>query len=420
MTSLKNIKDEFGKYLQIKDKNVLDLILAIVIGNTLIDSGSLWLFLIGASSSGKTSLTDPLLAIPSTYFCDDVSPKTFLSGFRMGGKFQSLLDILNKKTVVFSDFSTILSKNQEARGEILAQFRRIYDGKMDKATGTGQQKWSGKIGVIAAATPDLYNHLEVGRSAGERFMYYCMSSSSDKEMLLKQRGSSVSPSAITEAMKPLYYEYVHEVKDFVSRNGMPEFTLTPEQYDRVENAAIFCVKSKATIRVDFKTGTVAGMPVRASAGRDNRAFGTLLRALQIMDSYEQKTIHTTVSDERIALVERCAYSAISTERRKILEVLADNGGEMTSSAIGATHGVGLPKDAVDKFIAPLHAVGLINKNTSNRAFKWFIGDKETREFIIKVSADMREDLPPSKDVVEGGGEPEEPWESPFQAEIDKF
>lgn len=420
MTSLQDIKSELNKHLSIKDPFVLDLVFACILGNTLIETGSIWMLLVGSSSTGKTSITNPLLALPTTYFLDDITNKTFLSGFRMNGKFQNLLDIINRKTVIFSDFSTILSKNQEQRGEILAQFRRIADGQMDKATGTGTMKWAGKIGILAASTPDIYNHLEVVRSAGERFLYYFMSATSNKDMLVKQRDNLSSPQAITDALKPLYYEYVHAVKDFIMRESMPEFKLTPDQYARTDRAVIFCVKSKSTIRTDYRTGAVAGMPQTASIGRDNRAFMTLLKALQIMDAYENKTIHTPVSDARIDLIEKCAYSAICTERRKILEVLADTRESMSGSEIGLTHGVGMPKEAVEKFIAPLHAVGIINRHKLGTAFKWFIGDENTRAFILKVSAEMQEEVPPELDKTEGDAAEEEEWGVPRQREDEKF
>ena len=124
MISLTDIKNEFRKYLLFKDENIIDLALATILGNVLLEKSRIWLLLVGSSGSGKTSIVDPLRNVPLTYFLDDISPNAFLSGY-MGGK-QSLLqkitfDPVTKthkpKTIVFSDFTTILSKNQEARGE---------------------------------------------------------------------------------------------------------------------------------------------------------------------------------------------------------------------------------------------------------------------------------------------------------------
>lgn len=422
--TLDDIKAEFAKHLQFKDTTAIDLVLATILGNTLL-RGRIWLLLIGSSGSGKTSIVDPLRSLPTTFFLDDVSPNAFLSAY-MGGK-QSLLqkitmDPLTKKhvpkTIVFSDFTTILSKNQEARGEILSQFRVIYDGKMDKGTGVGHFKWEGKIGALCCATQNIYNHLEAGRSMGERFTYFVMPADTDKAMLLKQRESSVSPEEITASITPMYYDYCFSVKDYIVNNGLPELNLSPEQYDRIENSAIFCVKSKANVQTDYKTGKALGMPEKASATRDNRAFMTLLHMLHILEchdhsiSYPKDKKVLPVSEKNIQIIERCGYSAIPTERRKILEALVYSSEGMTSSQIGAVNSIGVSKESIEKFVAPLHAIGIINKRVSGTIHKWCVNDENIRSFIKKVSVALKEEEKKTLDIFEAGATEEDLYGDP--------
>ncbi len=56
MTKLADIKEEFGKYIIVKDKWAIDTILATIIGNQTLERDPLWLMMIGTSSGGKTTL----------------------------------------------------------------------------------------------------------------------------------------------------------------------------------------------------------------------------------------------------------------------------------------------------------------------------------------------------------------------------
>ena len=387
---LQEVRDEFAKYIILKDPWALDMVLATVIGNAFIDRDPIWTALVAPSSGGKSTLIAPLVGLSSVHFVDDVTEKTFLSGYKVKGKDMSLLSLIGKNGVIaFSDFTSILSKNPVSRGEILTQLKLIYDGKMTKHTGTGSGAWDGKIGLIAASTPDIYSQLESGRSMGERFMYYSMNQPTDEEIEEKQNSVRMSSKAITEVMKLHYKDYCVSVRDFITENDFSFLRITPEQRARIKNAAIFAVNGKATVHTDHRTGKVDEIPNKASIGRDNKMFDALLLTLQAMDAFEHDDPVRDISDDRISMIEKCAYSSITRERRKILEVLAyasDQQG-MTASAIGAQDGLGLDKQAIEKYLWPLHAVGMVSKLTTG-AHKWYIKDEHTREFVMKVSKDV--------------------------------
>ena len=165
--------------------------------------------------------------------------------------------------------------------------------------------------------------------------------------------------------------------------------MTEDQRARIRQAAMFCVNGKATVHTNFKSGKVDQIPNKAGVGRDSKMFDGLLHATQLMDAYEADDIHVAVSDDRIAMVEKCAYSSITRERRKILEVLAASESALTPTQIGAMEGLGLEKASVEMYLHPLHAVGLLKKETVG-AHKWLIADDEVRAFIKKVSVNVTE------------------------------
>jgi len=387
---LQDIKNEFSKYLVIKDEWAIDMVIATLIGNLVLKEDPVWLMIVGISSGGKTSIIAPCAGLKQVIFCDDISEKTFLSGYKVKGKDTSLLNKLGGGIMAFSDFTTMLSKNPMSKGEILAQFKMVYDGKLTKHTGTGTLEWEGRVGLIAASTPDVYYHLESSRSMGERFIYYWMDQPTDLEVAKKRETRTLSSKEITLVMQRMYGDYVREIANAVLERGMPTFNLTEAQHEAIRTAAIFSVNGKTTVHTDFKSGKVDQIPNKAGVGRDNNTLYVLIRALHLIDCFENNDWNLPVSERIIHIAEKCSYSSINRERRKILEVLTMQEKPLASVDIGAAEGLGMEKDSIEKYLTPLHAVGLIRKKIGNPN-KWYIGDEATRDFVKKVSVTVKDE-----------------------------
>ena len=381
---LQDIKNEWEKYIVLKDHYTVDMMLATVIGNMLLDRDPIWLMVVAPSSGGKTTLLAPITDIKNVYFVDDLTEKTLLSGYKIKGQSSSLLHTIGSGIMAFSDFTSILSKNPVSRGEILSQLKLVYDRKVSKYTGTGGVKWEGKIGFIGCATADIYYHLEAGRSMGERFIYYWMDTPTDDEITAKQSTTNVSAKEMNDVMKIHYKEYYDNIAEWVKKHGEPTLKMTDEQKDRIRKASKFCVAGKATVHTNFKSGKVDQIPQKASVGRDYKSFEALLLSLQVMWCYETGDPNACVQDFHIDIVEKCAYSSINRERRMVLEILANSDKELSATQIGNSRGFNLEKDGVMVYLNPLFAVGLIKRTVNSNAFKWFIEDDWIKFFINKV------------------------------------
>ena len=393
MTHLSDIKKKFEEFAVIKDEHVLDMLLATFVGNMIIPKDPIWTMIIAPSSGGKTLLISPFTNINHAFFVDDLTEKTLLSGFKVKGKETSLLKQIGSGMLCISDYTSILSKNDISRKDILTQLRMVYDGNFIKRTGTGVLEWHGKIGMIAGCTPDIYHYLENERSAGERYIYYWMDQPTDDEIISKQRQVHISSKEITDIMRELYRSYIDDITTWTNKHGIPELSVTDEQRKDIGRAAIFCVNGKTVVRTDYKTGKPDAIPTKAGVGRDAKMFDTILHTLQVMDCYEHGDATRTVQPWMIRIIEKLAYSSINRERRKILEILVDNGGAMTSSQIGAYEGLGLEKDSVNKYLVPLHAVGLVKKKTGGGAFSWFVDDTYVIDFITRAKHTMVDHTP---------------------------
>jgi len=390
------IKEEFEKYLVMADDRIIDLVLATIIGNALIPRDPLWLMIIAPSSGGKSTFLAPAAGVPGVHFFDDLTEKTFLSGYKVKGKETSLLKIIGSGVMCFSDFTSIISKNPVSRGEILGQLRLVYDGNFSKRTGTGEITWKGKMGFLGASTPDIYFHLESSRSMGERFVYYSLIQPTDEEIVRKQETVMMSSKEIAQTLQPMYQEFCSGIHKYVEENGVPELKMTSAQQAAVHRAAIFCVSAKATVHLDFKTSKPDALVNRPGVGRDRKMFNTLLHTLQLMNCYEHGITDLPVEDWMVKLVEKCAYSSVSRERRKILEILTAYDKPMSASHIGYTDDFGLPKESVEKYLHVLHAVALVQKKKDGNNFVWYIESEETKEFIRSVAnlSPEKRELPP--------------------------
>lgn len=392
---LAQLKDEFSKYIVLRDPWVLDMIIGTVIGNSLIERDPIWTMVVAPSSGGKSTLLAPLSGLGFVHFIDDMTEKTLISGYKLKGKDMSLLSAIGSKGVMaFSDFTSILSKNPLSRGEILTQLKLVYDGKLTKFTGTGKGAWDGKIGFIGAATPDIYTMLESSRSMGERFVYYWMEQPTDGEIADKQKEVKLSAKNISLLMEEHYKDYCRGVSQWVEKHGVPELQVTDEQRARIRKAVIFCVNGKATVHTDIRTGFVDQIPNKAGIGRDNKMFDALMLIMQIMDAYETDNPDMVVSDERVSMIEKCAYSSITREKRKLLEILANAPQSgLNATEIGASEGLGLSKKPVERLMDPLHAVGLVRKVIAGRTdHRWVLGNDNDRDFILSVSKNVTESL----------------------------
>jgi macrodomain Ter protein organizer (MatP/YcbG family)/DNA-binding transcriptional ArsR family regulator len=356
-----------------------------VIANQLIDLDPVWSLIIGGSSGGKSTLLAPLVNIEKVHFVDDVTEKTFLSGYKVKGKSASLLQMIGSGMMIFSDFTSILSKNHVSRGEILSQFRLIYDRKLVKHTGTGSVKWEGKMGVLAGATPEIYYHLESGQAMGERWIYYFLDVPSDEAMSKKQSTTNTSAKDITDIMSIHYKDYYNDVRDWIEKHGVPKLNMNEHQRERVRQASMFCVEGKTTVHTNFKSGKIDQIPNKASVGRDFKSFEAILLAFQIMYCYETGNPDASVQDWMLDITDKCSYCSINRERRAILEILARTKDHLSASQIGSSDGFGLEKQGVELYLAPLFAVGLIKRDVSSNSFKWYMEDGPKKDFVNKVA-----------------------------------
>lgn len=169
-TEFERVRDAWAEAMRWRDdlERVLITMLAVCLSTEQIGD-QLFLQIIGDAGSGKTKFCDALLVSKYCY------PLEHLTGFHSGfkgdaGKGYSLLDRINRKTLVTPEGDVIISSPKFA--EIMSQQRRIFDGtsgasyknKMEDDRHTGlRTPW------IMAGTPELMLNSDQSR-LGDRFL----------------------------------------------------------------------------------------------------------------------------------------------------------------------------------------------------------------------------------------------------------
>lgn len=157
-------------YLE-EDNVIVRIVYASYLAN-LVKGPPVWLMVLGPPSCGKTELIMTLCKAQRSMVYSTISAAALLSGY------DSDVSILNPKAngkvLIVGDMSTMITGNKERLGEALGMLRHLYDGRVIRPTGKELLEFEGKVGFMAACTPDIDEYREFMASLGERYLYVKM------------------------------------------------------------------------------------------------------------------------------------------------------------------------------------------------------------------------------------------------------
>src|SRR3990167_5437867 len=140
---LKKLQVAVAKVYLVADPYAVKFLVANMISHKL-GMDPVWSVLVAPSGGGKSEFINMLSACRDVYPLSTLTSHTFISGMKKTGQDTSfLLKIKDKNKenngiITFKDMTSLLSENQEDRSAIMGQLREIYDGKYNKAFGTGE------------------------------------------------------------------------------------------------------------------------------------------------------------------------------------------------------------------------------------------------------------------------------------------
>lgn len=351
------------------DEGSIAIMFAIIIGSWT-KLKPIWLYLIGATSGGKSTLIEAFEKVPGVHGISDLTPNTFLSGAKNSTKETSLLKRLgNNFTVTMKDFTTIMEKSDDAQSAIIAQMREIYDGAITKETGNGETiSWGvpvkGKATFIMASTEAVYILQDKFADMGTRAINYVLKDQDRKSFTKRALRNNTREQRDMEEIQELFKAFVEQE----IRKLPAELPYVSEEIeDNLIEIAEFTSRCRSSVRRDYRGAKNLALSAEMPARMAKQLLGAVQLLIQIG------------GEKYIGDVYKCGFDSIIKQRRLALETLAKHA-RVTRS--GMADSINYPPERCEEWIEDLHMFGIVYRiSRSGRQF-WAL-KAEYKELICK-------------------------------------
>jgi hypothetical protein len=177
--TLAEVEAVYARWFAGNDRVPLRAALAAYVANEHLDGDPVWVMLVGGSGRGKTEHATPLAKLPHVRIISTLTGEAaLLSGTprkdtSKGATGGILCQLGDHGMLVIKDFTSIISMHRDARAQVLAALREIYDGQWSREIGADGGRtltWSGKLGVLACCTSLIDRAHAVMAAMGDRFL----------------------------------------------------------------------------------------------------------------------------------------------------------------------------------------------------------------------------------------------------------
>jgi hypothetical protein len=307
-----------------------------------------WPILVAPPGCGKAELINPMLGLPNVHLIDSVTPSTFISGRapepgKPKGRDGLLERIGNNATVLFPDFSTVLSKHRDQRGEIFSQLRRLYDGYLRKEVGIDRlvNHWQGRLTIGAAVRPAIDKYTSVFRDLGDRFVLirWKRIGGVDAALTAMHQNHAAKDAAMRGAIQAL----------FAALKSAPEPGL-PASIERATAWALpppIIAVGRTAVERDDKVSP----PIRPRSGRVHAPVAAVLSVAEGLDGRD------SVTEFDLGIFHRVAFDTLHPARASALR----------STARGMAVGGGdVARTTAWRTVQDLEALGIVTPADSGR------------------------------------------------------
>lgn len=357
-TTLSDVDQVFQETLHLPDLGALHVVLATIAANRM-EGEPVWLLVIGPPSSAKTETVETLVEVPEVVTLSTTTKAGLLSGTTgTGGTGGVLIEGGERFVLVIKDFTTICSEHASTRNEVLAIFRELFDGRVERAVGTGGGrilKWQGHAGCIACST-EAVDTVDMA-NFGERWLRYRLPTSTDDDrfltgiVALDNLGLQCAQRARRTAAVTAFFA------DLVLPDRPPESSL--EAQDRLIELADLGARCRSGVVWGGRHGDeIVQVPAPEEVPRLLGELGQLsagLSAIGVKDG------------ERWRLLAKCAMDGMPTVRRSVLDVLMATEYDLATATIAGR--CRLPGSSVRRHLQELSALGLCDL-TGDHPERW--------------------------------------------------
>lgn len=169
--TLEELHAIYKKWLHIQEDYTINAVLCAVLGNFVAGEVDI-IGIVGPSGSLKTELLRCFGETENQYIypISSITEHTFISGFKGN---QDTIPLLRCRAIIIKDLTTMLSRKEDIRAGIFADFRELTDGYMKKEFGSGVKREYKDIhsSIIFASTNAIERYYSMYSSLGARMVF---------------------------------------------------------------------------------------------------------------------------------------------------------------------------------------------------------------------------------------------------------
>jgi hypothetical protein len=368
------------EYLLLEDDDVFLIVLGTVAA-FLRGLDPVWLLIVAPPSGAKTDFIEMLDEVEEIFPLSDLTSNTLASGFGTADTEDvSLLHEVEGKILALKDLTTVLQMRRDQRGEVLAQLREIYDGRFNKAWGTGRRlRWTGRIGFIAGVTAVIDRHHEVMGTLGQRFVL-TRPRQPDRKAAARRAIENTKASSRKGIRQTIAKEVAHFFETLPA--VVPE--LPRSQVDQLTEIADLVTRARSPVFRDGHTREIDDAPAPEMPARFARQLAALVRGIAIVRGHE------TVVEDDMRLVGRVGADCLPPSRRAVLRALTRATSPLPIDQV-MTGKSALSETTIRRSLEDLHALGLLNRQGEGQGTtsRWSLKQSQRRGAQLCFRASRR-------------------------------
>lgn len=400
--NFKQLEEVFDKWMIMPDRGIIRLLVGFYCANKL-PGKALWLIIIGPSGGGKTEFLNSLLMMKDIYPISTLTTNTFLSGMPGKGD-MSLLPKINGKILMMKDWTSILSMQRDAKGEVMGQLREIYDGSVKKVYGNGKvASWTGKVSILAASTQAVDLNQQQYTHLGERFLNYRILMPNRKEVAMR----SLTNESVQEQMEEELQDAMFCFLKGIDLENPVQFKIPEKFYKQIVNLSNFATLARSGIIRDFGLKKeVVFVPMAEMPTRITGQLAKIGAGLMMANNGE-------LSEDDVKIIYKTALDSIPQTNKMVIVEMAKANGQTTAEIATA---LGYPTDPIKMYLENLAMLKVCRREKDGGTYKWTM--KEEFSDIIRHYEGIKELTPEELEDRLTKAEIEEDDRSPAQVELD--
>lgn len=359
----------FQKWLYLPDTGALDITLGAIAANRL-GGDPVWLLLVGPPAGGKSEVLNAVSGLIDAHPAGTLTEASLLSGTparehaeaAKGGLLRNIGDF---GIIVAKDFGSVLSMNRDARAQLLAALREIYDGSWTRHVGTDGGRtlhWKGKVGFVGGVTPTIDRHHAVMGAMGERFVLYRLPEVDASQ----QARQALGHSGREKQMRAELAECVQAILEDAGNDARPR---SEDETERLISLATLTVRARSAVERDGYTREIELVPGHEAPTRLIVVLDRLLAGLDAIGVQREDGWRT---------VTKCALDSIPALRLAVLYALT--GGQVDTNDVAGTvlHPTQTTRRALEDLVA--HGLVSMERQGQGKPHLWSLTDFTLERF----------------------------------------